>query len=73
MGCKTPISFDLRKYVEKNSTAHSQCIIKHENKTSCYTNYIVTDLIDTFGDHWKTIRTQTEIRNVYICEKDCVD
>ena len=30
LGCKTPISFDLRKYVESIATAHSKTTTKHE-------------------------------------------
>ena len=62
MGRKTPISFDLRKYVEKHCNARSECTAKHENhenKASYNTDYIVRDLIDFFGDNWKEIKTQT--------------
>ena len=50
MGCKTPISFNLRKYVENIATARSECTGKHENKASYNTDYIAPDLINFFGD-----------------------
>ena len=50
MGRKTPISFNLRKYVEKHCNGPSECTAKHENKASHNTDYIVPDLIDFFGN-----------------------
>ena len=50
MGRKTPISFNLRKYVESIATARSECTAKQENKASYNTDCIVPDLIDFFGD-----------------------
>ena len=32
------------------ATARSECTEKHENKASLNTDYIVSDLIDFFGD-----------------------
>ena len=46
--------------------ARSECTAKHGNKTSYNTDYIVPDLIDSFGDDWKEIKTQIERRNIYI-------
>ena len=42
------------------ATTHSECTAKQENKTSYNTDYMVSDLIDFFGDDWKEIKTQTE-------------
>ena len=50
MGCKTPISFDLQKYVEKHCRARSECTTKHENKASYNLDYIIPDLIEFFGE-----------------------
>ena len=50
MGRKTPISFNLRKYVESIATTRSECTAKHENKASYNTDQIVPDLIDFFDD-----------------------
>ena len=53
MSRKTPISFNLRKYVEKHcsiATARSECTAKHKNKASYNTDYSVPDLIDFFDD-----------------------
>ena len=44
MGRKTPISFNLRKYVEKHCNGPSECTAKHENKASHNTDYIVPSL-----------------------------
>ena len=46
----------------------SECTAKQENKASYNTNYIVPNLIDFFGDDWKKIKTQTEIRNIHNCK-----
>ena len=32
------------------ATARTECTAKHENKTNHNTDYIVSDLIDFFGD-----------------------
>ena len=37
MGCKTPVPFDLQKYVE---TARSECTAKQENKATYNAGYI---------------------------------
>ena len=50
MGRKTPISFNLRKYIEKHCNSRIECIAKHANKASYNTDYIVPDLIDFFVD-----------------------
>ena len=39
------------------STAPSEYTAKQENKASYNTSYIVSDLIDFFGDDWKEIKT----------------
>ena len=52
--------------------ALSECTVKQENKAS-YTDHIVPDLIDFFGDDWKDIKTQTEKRNIHNCKKYCTD
>ena len=71
-GPKTPISFNLRKYVEKHCSGpywvHRK---KKENKASYNTDYIVPDLIDFFGDDGKEIKTQTEKGNIHNCKKYC--
>ena len=36
--------------LESIATARSECTAKHENKASRNTDYIVSDLIDFFGD-----------------------
>ena len=36
--------------LKSNATARSECIAKQENKASYNTDYIVTGLIDFFGD-----------------------
>ena len=43
MGRKTPINFNLRKYVEKPCNGRSECTEKHENKANYGTDYIVPD------------------------------
>ena len=59
------------------ATAESKCTAEYKNKASyCtvpWTDYIVPDLTDFFGDDWKHIRTQTEKINIYICKKYCAD
>ena len=73
MGCKSPILFDLRNYVAKHWTAHSECTTKYENKTGYNTDYIVPDYIDVVGDDLKEMRKQIEKRNIYIREKFWTD
>ena len=51
------------------ATARSQCTAKQENKASYNTYYIVSDLIDFFGDDWIEIKTQTDKRIVLNCKK----
>ena len=48
------------------ATACSECTVKHKNKASYNTDYIVPDLIGVFGDACKAIKTQIEKRNTYI-------
>ena len=38
-----------RNMLKSIATARSECTEKHENKTSYNTDYIVPDLIDSFG------------------------
>ena len=47
------------------ATAGSKCTAKQENKASYNTDYIVPDLIDSFGDDWKEIKTQIAKRNIH--------
>ena len=56
MDRKTPISFNLRKYVEKHCDGRSECIAKHKSKASYNTDCIVSDLIYFFVDDWKEIK-----------------
>ena len=51
------------------ATAHSECTVKHENKASYSTDYIVPDLVDFFGNDWKEIKTQIEKINIQNCKK----
>ena len=55
--------------LKSTATARSECIARHENKTSYNTDYIIPDLIGFFGDDWKEIKTQIEKRNIYDCKK----
>ena len=55
------------------ATACSECTAKQEHKASYNTDYIVSDLIDLFGNDWKEIKTQSEKRNIYYCTKYCTD
>ena len=55
------------------ATARIECIAKQENKASYNTYYIVSHLIEFFGDDWKEIKTQTEKRNIHNCKKYCTD
>ena len=74
MGRKTPIFYLIYENILKSdATARSECTTKHKSKASYDTDYIVSDLIDLFGDDWKEIRKQIEKRNIYICEKYCTD
>ena len=45
------------------ATARSECTTKHKNKASYSTGYIVSSLIDFFGDDLKEIRIQIEKGN----------
>ena len=49
MGCKTPISFNLRKYVEKHCNSLWRVHGKI-NKASYNADQIVPDLTKFFGD-----------------------
>ena len=69
MGPKTPISFNLQKYVEKYCNGPSECTAKQENKTSYSTDFIFPDLIDFFGDEWEEIKTQTKKKYIRNCKK----
>ena len=73
MDRKTPISFNDENMFKNIATARSECTAQQENKASYNTYYIVTDLIDFFGDDWKEIKTQTEKRNIHNCKKYCTD
>ena len=73
MGRKTPIFLTYENLLKKFATASSKCTTKHKNKASYNTGYIVSDLIDFFGDDLKEIRAQIEKRNIYICKKYCTD
>ena len=53
--------------------ARIECTAKQENKASCNTDYIVSNLIDFFGDDSKEIKTQIEKRNIHNCQKYCTD
>ena len=55
------------------ATARSEQTAKQEIKARYNTDYIVSDLIDFFGDGWKGIETQTEKRNIHSCKKYCTD
>ena len=71
MARKTPISFNLRKYVENHCNSRSECTAKQENKTSYTTDHTVPILIDFFGDDLKEIKTQTE-KEIFIIVKNIV-
>ena len=53
------------------ATARSGCTVKHKDKANRNTDYIVSDLIDFFGDDWKEIKTQIE-KEIFIIVKDIV-
>ena len=55
------------------ATTGSECTAKHKNKGCYNTDYIVTDLIDSFDDDWKEIKTQIEKRNIRNCKIYCTD
>ena len=42
---------------KSTATARSECITKHESKASYNTDYSVPDLIDSFRNDWKEIKT----------------
>ena len=44
--------------------ARSECTAYHENKASCNTDYIVSDLIDFFGNDSKEIQN-ADWKNIY--------
>ena len=73
MGRKTPISFNYKNMLKSIATARSEWAAKQENKASYNTAYIVSDLIDFFGDHWKEIKIQTEKRNIHNFKKNYTD
>ena len=50
MSRKTPISFNLQNMSKSIATACSECTAKQEHKANYNTDYIVSDLIDFFGD-----------------------
>ena len=54
------------------ATALSECTEKHKNKASYNTDYIVSDLIEFFGDDWKAIKTQIEKKYIFIFVKSIV-
>ena len=49
---KTPISFDSRKYATARREGTTKCTIKHKNRASYNTDYIVLGLIGFFSDDW---------------------
>ena len=51
------------------ATTIRECTAKQENKANYNTDYIVSDLIDFFGNDWKDIKTLTEKRNTHNCKK----
>ena len=55
------------------ATARSECTTKQKTKAHYNTYYIVSDLIDFFGDGWKEIKTQTENIIIHNCKKYCTD
>ena len=50
MSRKTLISFNYENILKSIATASNECTAKQENKANYYTDYIVPDLIDFFGD-----------------------
>ena len=68
MDHKTPIWKALQ-----TAMTCSECTEKHGNKASYNADYIISDLIDFFGDGWKETEMQIEIKNIYICKKYCND
>ena len=72
MGRKTPISFNLQKYVDKHCNDPQRVHKKHEHKASYNTDYIVPDLIDYFRDDWKENKTQIEQKNKITIVKSIV-
>ena len=53
----------------KSIAAPSECTAKQENKASYNTGYIVSTLVDFYGDDWKEIKTQAEKGNIHNCKK----
>ena len=50
MGRKTLFLLIYENMLKNIATARSACSAKHENKANQNTGYIVSDLIDFFGD-----------------------
>ena len=50
MGRKTRFLLIYEKMLKSIATARNECTAKHENKANYNTDYIVTNLIDFFGD-----------------------
>ena len=74
MGCKTHKFLLIYENMLKSiATARGECTAKRENKASYNTDFIVSNLIDFFGDDWKEVKTQIEKRNIHNCKKYCSD
>ena len=71
MGRKTPISFNLRKYVESIATARSECTAKQENQASYNTDYIFPDLIDSLAMIEKRLKRRLK-KEIFIIVKNIV-
>ena len=50
MGVKLWFLLNHEKMLKNIVTASGECATKHENKVSYNTDYIVPDLIDSFGN-----------------------
>ena len=50
MGHKLRFLLIYENILKSIATARSECTAKHENKAGNNTDYIVSDLIDFFGD-----------------------
>ena len=50
MGHKLRFLLIYENILKSIATARSECTAKHENKAGSNTDYIVSDLIDFFGD-----------------------
>ena len=53
------------------ATACSEYTEKSTKTRPAATHYIVSNLMDFFGNDWKEIKTQIEKTNIYICKKYC--